>query len=384
MTVTCPECETRYVIPDARARGPFRVRCRRCGAAITSPGLASPETAGEQGPTPADQEAPPAPTPVLTAERHEASVLFSLASLTSLAAAPRTAAHDSGLIAIRALAAPTAVGEAEELAVPGFAPPPLLLPARCAGRSRWILPAALGAVAVLLVSTVALAAALLARAPAAPPTPIAGAPATPRVAPAPTAPTAPARAAPPAPSSASAPTEPPRGPAGTTAPTVAATPAPARAAAARPARIVRRLARPPARAALAAPAPAPEARAPRDPLAILVEKAIGRERPPDATPAPRVLPGVDLPTTLTKAELVAAMRKVQPAVQACHDRYRVAGLASVRLRIGGDGSVRSATVRGALAGTPTAACVEQAVRAARFPRFRDAHLTIPEYPFLLR
>jgi hypothetical protein len=78
------------------------------------------------------------------------------------------------------------------------------------------------------------------------------------------------------------------------------------------------------------------------------------------------------------------MQRVRPAVQACHDRYRVAGTASVRLSLGGDGSVRSASVRGALAGTPTAACVEQAVRGARFPRFRDAPLTIPEYPFLLR
>ena len=45
------------------------------------------------------------------------------------------------------------------------------------------------------------------------------------------------------------------------------------------------------------------------------------------------------------------------------------GTATVQLTVAASGRVQKATVTGLFAGTPTGACVEQAVRVATFPPF---------------
>lgn len=367
MTITCTSCHARYRIADERAHGPFKVRCRRCGEPIVSAGAAEPEVT--------------AAGPELTAARHEQSVLFSIANLRALAARP-TAARDSGLLDLRALSKTTGAlpgGADPDAELPLLAPLPLLLQPRPAERRRWLLPAALVAVGVLLASTVALAAALLAgtsgetravarsAAPTAPePTRTLPSAALSRR----TQPTGLSRVEP-------RPAEP--RPAEPPAPTARARRA---ALSLRPNALPKRERQP-----ADAPAPAKKPAAPSDPIAKLVETAIARDQRPTtsaraaARPTP---PESALPETLSKAELQEGMRKVQPLVQACHDRHRVAGLAAVRVSIAASGQVRSATVKGPLAGTPTAACIERAVRSAVFARFREGTLTIPEYPFLLR
>lgn len=77
------------------------------------------------------------------------------------------------------------------------------------------------------------------------------------------------------------------------------------------------------------------------------------------------------------------MRRVKAAVHACYQRYRVPGLASVQVRIRRDGSVGRAELHGLFASTPTGACVEDALAAARFPSFSGAPITIT-YPYALR
>lgn len=69
---------------------------------------------------------------------------------------------------------------------------------------------------------------------------------------------------------------------------------------------------------------------------------------------------------LHKSALIAGLNAVRPQVDGCYLKYRAPGNAMVKLRIALDGTVRSATVTGTFAGTPTGACVEAAVKTARF------------------
>jgi predicted Zn finger-like uncharacterized protein len=134
MKISCPACSARYTIADERLDGRrVKVRCRRCGESFP---VASSDSSGkvcarrtETGrardvdlfaitKTPSEgtelTDAPAAkPAPALTGERHESSVLFSLASLSTLATgsangeAPASAkvTESSALIDIRALLA---------------------------------------------------------------------------------------------------------------------------------------------------------------------------------------------------------------------------------------------------------------------------------------
>jgi hypothetical protein len=77
------------------------------------------------------------------------------------------------------------------------------------------------------------------------------------------------------------------------------------------------------------------------------------------------------------------MRGIKGRVQGCYDRYKVPGLANVQVKIGRDGRVKSARVKGMFAGTPTGACVQSAARSARFAKFKGSPITIT-YPFILR
>jgi hypothetical protein len=79
--------------------------------------------------------------------------------------------------------------------------------------------------------------------------------------------------------------------------------------------------------------------------------------------------------------LIAGMNAVKPQVRACYARFHVPGIAMVNVAIAKSGRVSSAQVSGKFAGTPTGACVETAVKTARFPP-SDGFVT--PWPFQLR
>ena len=93
--------------------------------------------------------------------------------------------------------------------------------------------------------------------------------------------------------------------------------------------------------------------------------------------------GDDLPDQLGKAEIVGGMKKVSGKVADCYNQFKVPGMASVSVTIAKSGSVSSANVGGAFAGTPTGSCVERAVKSGSFPKFKGPSQTIT-YPFVLR
>ena len=100
------------------------------------------------------------------------------------------------------------------------------------------------------------------------------------------------------------------------------------------------------------------------------------DQPPP--PLPEKADGVGF---LSKSAVVAGMNAVKPKVAACYGRYQVPGMAIVNVEIAPWGRVNRATVNGMFAGTATGACVEQAVKTARFPVSKG--FTTP-YPFQLR
>jgi hypothetical protein len=149
--------------------------------------------------------------------------------------------------------------------------------------------------------------------------------------------------------------------------------------------------------ALAEPSPAP-----RTPLSCGELPAIPSP-PPAMPPFPRSLDKVadetfgdlddgdsggtsanlDPATQLSRVEIIVGMIPIRPRVKCCHAKYQVDGLANVRVVIGRDGVIRAAHVLGTLAKTPTADCVEKAVKLARFPKFSGSPIQI-NYPFMLR
>jgi len=82
-----------------------------------------------------------------------------------------------------------------------------------------------------------------------------------------------------------------------------------------------------------------------------------------------------------RAALIAGLNAVRPQVHACYEQFYVPGTAMANVVIAPSGRVSSATVTGKFAGTPTGACVEAAVKTARFPP-SDGFRT--PYPFQLR
>jgi hypothetical protein len=84
---------------------------------------------------------------------------------------------------------------------------------------------------------------------------------------------------------------------------------------------------------------------------------------------------------ISKSAVVRGMNAIRPRVSDCYQQYRVPGIAMVNVTIGRDGDVTRAITSGRFAGTPTGACVEEAVLSARFPP--SDGLTTP-YPFQLR
>jgi hypothetical protein len=80
---------------------------------------------------------------------------------------------------------------------------------------------------------------------------------------------------------------------------------------------------------------------------------------------------------LTRAEMLAEMKKVEPEVRACARPVDVGKYVVVSFGIGRDGRVVTATATGRLGGTPVGACVEKAVKTIRFRENPGLDLAFP-------
>jgi len=373
--------------------------------------------------------------PRMTGQRGENSVLFSLANLQALAtggpaagptggafaattgSASPTDGGSSGLLNIRAMAAATvpaagrrATSDDELPAYGGFAAPiaaaPVLFPTAVDERPSWLLPVLIG-VGGLLLAVIAVLVVVLLRRPAV------------QVVPAPAQQVAVVAgqqgAAPGEPGTAETPDRKPQpvpaAPAPTPAPVGGGGPAPADGVGSggrqpiggpRPRVAPRRPGSEPAAggdvsaqpepAPLPSTQPSPPSRRPsppeggRDDLDNMIDEAITRRQGGAAKPAAggaEAAPAGTLPERLSRSQIMDTMATVKGRVQACYDRYKVPGLTNVQLKIAGSGQIQSAAVEGLFAGTETGACVESAVRGARFPAFAAPSMSI-KYPFMLR
>ena len=97
--------------------------------------------------------------------------------------------------------------------------------------------------------------------------------------------------------------------------------------------------------------------------------------------SPLIAPPPTPRNPIRKMAVVRGMNAVKPEVAHCYQEFQMPGLAMVNVVIARNGRVSSANVIGKFAGTPTGACVEQAVMAAEFPPSEG--LSTP-YPFQLR
>ncbi len=358
----------------------------------------------------------------MTGQRGENSVLFSLSNLQHLAmgskptaastiSSPTNGAKDgagSGLIDIRGMAASTApasstAGGDEDLpALGGFSAPvaaaPVLMPAVADERPKWLLPTIIGGGSLLLIAITVLVVVLLTKEDPPVVTPPAGALAGAGV------------------------TNPETGTAAKQA-DEAKTGATEKAAttgdkgdegkadegkgakavkSGKASRRTRRKSgrrrssrrRPSARASRDEPTSPPRKsrgkrgkRGKRDALDDLIDGALGggRRKPKRARAARAAAPAAssNLPESLSRSQIQGGMRRIKGRVQRCYDKFKVPGLANVQIKIGRNGRVGSARIKGIFSGTPTGACVVSAIRSASFPRFKGSPITIT-YPFVLR
>ena len=112
-------------------------------------------------------------------------------------------------------------------------------------------------------------------------------------------------------------------------------------------------------------------------------KAAGAKPKKAAAPAAGAAGDADLPEQLAMNQIRGGMQKVRGNVQACYDKYQIEGTATVKLSIKGDGTVQEVMIKGKFLGTDTGTCVANAVKGARFPKFKGKDMTIT-YPFLLQ
>lgn len=133
------------------------------------------------------------------------------------------------------------------------------------------------------------------------------------------------------------------------------------------------------RGAAPVPALAPAAQASTLPSPVANDDD-GEERP---RPADGLREAGQPPDNLVRNEILVAMERVKPRVANCFDLYNQPGLATVQMTVTSAGHVASAKVIGALAGTPTAECVENAARAASFRPFKRPSVTLT-WPFVLK
>lgn len=375
---------------------------------------------------PSDPSVPVSDDAHMTGQRGENSVLFSLANLQALAmggkstvadagpAAPTAAAPaagmasggGSGLIDIRAMAASTGAStasshDAELPALGGFASPiaaaPVLLPTASEERPKWVLPAVIGMGSLLVVTVVVLFVVLMGGDDKQPPTKVAQNTTTPKTGAAGEDPatkdkpaTATEKAADPTASATggdtkkgatAAETKP-----GEASPKKATRSTKRRRSSRRGKRSARTTSPSPTRSATPTAAPKRKKRSgKRDELDDLIDGAITGKKKRRTAPARRASSSgssSNLPDRLERSQIQAGMRKVKGRVKGCYDRFKVPGLAMVRVTISGSGKVSSARVSGLFAGTPTGSCVASAVKSARFARCKKS--TTITYPFSLR
>ncbi len=354
----------------------------------------------------------------LTGQRHENSVLFSLANLEALAKPAQSAmpmarssaqpvsnsttTEGSGLIDIRAMANMTlggvsAKGDTRGDDLPAFSAPqfspvaPVLLTMGSSGTPRWAI-VVLGVLALAIVALGVVVVKMFSSPRGAPADLTAAAP----------APTAPTSVAPPVqPPPAETPTSPPpvanealpprepagrgpgsgepgTGPGGSSERPLARLnrpggprrgPGAARNPGGLPP-VDRGMANQPA-AAPSRPAEAP--RKPKDDIEALLEAASGNRRAPAPAPAARreeeepAGRGAEKAPDLGRDEIVKGMTAVMPRARECYNQFKVPGVATVKIVVSPAGRVSNATVTGRFAGTPSGACVETALKTARFP-----------------
>jgi hypothetical protein len=90
-----------------------------------------------------------------------------------------------------------------------------------------------------------------------------------------------------------------------------------------------------------------------------------------------------LPEELPRQAIADAMSTIRPQVFACYERFKEPGTAELTYVVASNGMVQSIRVGGSFDGTPTGACVLDAGKNARFPRFKAARQQFT-YPFFLR
>ncbi|MBI4510682.1 MAG: hypothetical protein HY698_13695 [Deltaproteobacteria bacterium] len=92
----------------------------------------------------------------------------------------------------------------------------------------------------------------------------------------------------------------------------------------------------------------------------------------------------ELPQRLSPYQINGAMAKARSEVGQCFEKYGVPGMAKVTVEIGHEGRVLNAVVTGDFEGTPTGDCILEAVKKAEFPKFKQASMSLKDYPFILR
>lgn len=103
------------------------------------------------------------------------------------------------------------------------------------------------------------------------------------------------------------------------------------------------------------------------------------ERPAQAPPAQNT---GDLPAEPDRAQVARTLGRLMPRIRQCAGDQ--VGMAMAGIVISGDGSVATVNVSGSpFGGTPQGACMEGAIREARFPAFRGTSHRV-NYPFNIR
>lgn len=120
---------------------------------------------------------------------------------------------------------------------------------------------------------------------------------------------------------------------------------------------------------------APSSRPGQPSLDELLREAIGEDHGVDGAPPSDEEPAHQTPT---RAEVVAAMNAVSPAVRACGRGEH--GVATTRLEIAPSGEVTRARVTSPTPSSELRRCVEEAAAEARVPPFTAASFTV-NYPF---
>lgn len=90
-----------------------------------------------------------------------------------------------------------------------------------------------------------------------------------------------------------------------------------------------------------------------------------------------------LPDALTGAMIKQAMQPVLDAANACFARYKVSGKAKLVMTIDNEGKIVEYVQEGELVGTPTATCLDTAVKKVTFPRTQKPRTKVG-YPIVLQ